>query len=380
MGTDAWKNWQGFDAGEPEGENYDDELHSDVEFAGGARDFGPFRLSAVHREVPATQDVGLALVLHGGVHVSLIPDVVINGKLAKPDSTAYHGGTMSDEVAALVSLIMGVRLRVAGTARLSGIHQPDDDPGRLPMLFEVPRLTRPGRGDDLIPAAVQRSTNLDDLDRLVSFPSLAEGAQVELVRAARSYASGLWWANEDPNLAWLQLVTAVEIAAKARQLSEVDAVALLKDVWEELWTAIEPADDPVRQSVAYLLAPQIRAARAFRDFLADCAPEPPEIRPQFSPLDWTKIRQHAGKIYEHRSQALHAGKPFPMPMCERPGIEGPNAIQEVPYGLNSGSNGAIWAAKETPMLLSTFEYIARGALLAWWDELIDAASGSRPAT
>ena len=45
------------------------------------------------------------------------------------------------------------------------------------------------------------------------------------------------------------------------------------------------------------------------------------------------------------------------------------AIQEVPYGLNTGGLGGIWDAKEVPMLLATFEYIARGALLAWWDEL-----------
>ena len=43
--------------------------------------------------------------------------------------------------------------------------------------------------------------------------------------------------------------------------------------------------------------------------------------------------------------------------------------QEVPFGLNSGGLGGIWDAAEVPMLLSTFEHIARGALLIWWDEL-----------
>jgi len=33
--------------------------------------------------------------------------------------------------------------------------------------------------------------------------------------------------------------------------------------------------------------------------------------------------------------------------------------------------GAIWDAAETPMLLATFEYIARGALLQWWDEMAE---------
>ena len=219
MGTDAWKNWRAFDSGEPERENYDDELQSDVSFIGGPADFGPFKLSIVIRGVNVGHEVGPALIVHGGVHANLIPEIVINGKLAKADSTAYHGGSMSDEIAALVSLIAGVRLRAAGTVRLSGIHDPDDEDPGTPILFEVPRLSRPGRGDrELIPSAVRRPTNLDGLDRLAYLPSLAENFQVELVRAARAYASGLWWANEDPNRAWLQLVTAVEVAAKARQV------------------------------------------------------------------------------------------------------------------------------------------------------------------
>jgi hypothetical protein len=169
---------------------------------------------------------------------------------------------MSDEIAALVSLIAGVRLRAAGTVRLSGIHDPDDEDPGTPILFEVPRLSRPGRGDrELIPSAVRRPTNLDGLDRLAYLPSLAENFQVELVRAARAYASGLWWANEDPNRAWLQLVTAVEIAAKARQVGDVDPVVLLEDAWPELWAALQPADDGVKAGIAQLLAWQIKSTK-----------------------------------------------------------------------------------------------------------------------
>lgn len=81
------------------------------------------------------------------------------------------------------------------------------------------------------------------------------------------------------------------------------------------------------------------------------------------------MAQHARLIYAHRSTALHAGKPFPLPMLERPRSEENGAIQEVPWGLTSGGQGGIWDSKEAPMLLSTFEHIARGSLLNWWDEL-----------
>src|SRR5271155_2918456 len=82
---------------------------------------------------------------------------------------------------------------------------------------------------------------LSQLDRLDSFPDLDEEAQVELIRAARAYAAGLWWSNEDQNLAWLQLVTAVEIAANHRQKVRAAPQELVEDLWPELWSAVQSA-------------------------------------------------------------------------------------------------------------------------------------------
>jgi len=143
MGTDAWRNWRSFDDGQPESENFDDELQSDVPFLGGQVTFGPYTLSTVIRGSDA---VGSAVIVHAGIHANLVPEVVVNGKLAKSDSSAYHGGTMTDEIAALISLELGVRVRLAGTIRLSGIHD-NDSTARPPLCFEVPRLTRPGRAE-----------------------------------------------------------------------------------------------------------------------------------------------------------------------------------------------------------------------------------------
>jgi hypothetical protein len=131
----------------------------------------------------------------------------------------------------------------------------------------------------------------------------------------------------------------------------------------------QPANDEVRAEISKRLAPQIRATRKFVDFLTECAPEAPELRPPFGELDWAKMAQHAKLIYDHRSTALHGGKPFPLPMLGQPRVEGNGAIQEVPWGVNTGGLGGVWDAKEAPMLLSAFEYIARGSLLNWWDEL-----------
>ncbi|NGY65059.1 hypothetical protein G7043_39715 [Lentzea sp. NEAU-D13] len=370
MGTDAWRNWIAFNDEKPETENADDELYSDRLFVGGPSSHGPYALAAIiGRPLPGTlPTVRPAVRLHVGVHANLIPDVVIDGELVPANSDAYHGGTASDEIAALVSLILGVRLRVAGTARLSGIHEHSE--AHPPIYLEVAPLAHPGRlGREYIPAALTRLADLGQLDRLDSFPDLNEEAQVELVRAARAYATGLWWSNEDQNHAWLQLVTAIEIAANYRQTGQVTPQELVEDLWPELWAALQTADDAVRAEVSHQIAPQIRATKKFVDFLTECAPEPADLRPPTGELDWTKMAQHAKLIYRHRSKALHGGKPFPLPMLEQPRHEANGAIQEVPWGLNTGGLGGVWDAKEAPMLLSTFEHIARGSLLNWWDEL-----------
>ena len=120
----------------------------------------------------------------------------------------------------------------------------------------------------------------------------------------------------------------------------------------------------MQAEVSKALGASDQATRKFIDFLTEYAPEPPALRPPFSALVWDNMADHARRIYGHRSVALHGVKPFPLPMLEQPGPEENGAIQEVPYGLNTGGLGGIWDAKEVPMLLATFEYIARGALLA----------------
>lgn len=370
MGTDAWRNWNAFLNGEPEVEDADDDFYSDRHFVGGSTVHGPYTIDPIIGSIGRQQLVTVrpALRLTLGVHTNLIPDLVVDNSLVPPYSEAYHGGTVGDEIAALVSLSLGVRLRVAGTSRISGIHDPGDK--QRSIYLEVPPLAHPGRpGREHIPAALTRPAQLDQLERLDSFPSIPEKPQMELVRAARAYATGLWWSNEDGNLAWLQLVSAIEVAANYRQQVRATAEELIADLWPELWAVLEALDPEVRAEISKLLAPQVRATRKFVSFLAECAPEPPEQRPSFDVLDWTRMADHAKLIYRLRSDALHNGKPFPQPMLEIPRREENGSIQEVPGGLTTGGYGAIWAAEETPMLLATFEHIARGALLKWWDEL-----------
>jgi hypothetical protein len=263
MGTDAWKNWQAF---VPDREAIEDsvtELHSDREFTGGPESFGPYTLTPVIRARVAKGGVGEAVILDEALHAWLIPEIVVDGKLAKSDSSAYHGGTIADEVTALVSLELGVRLRVAGMRETSGIRYPDNAP-HPPIHFEVPELVHPGtRGREILPHVMSRPASLSGLNLLASFPLLKEKDQIELARAARSYASAIWWANEDPNQAWLQLVSAVEVAASRRQRKSAPPEKLLGEHWPELWEHVSKLDDEPRAAASKLLAQQTKATAKF---------------------------------------------------------------------------------------------------------------------
>ena len=102
-------------------------------------------------------------------------------------------------------------------------------------------------------------------------------------------------------------------------------------------------------------------------------PEAPIDRPEaWAQIEWTQDKLYGAfqKIYNHRSKALHDGIPFPAPMCEAPHYMKPwKAVAEKPMGLGGSVYGGQWLIEDTPMHLSTFEYIARHAILKWWESL-----------
>ena len=87
------------------------------------------------------------------------------------------------------------------------------------------------------------------------------------------------------------------------------------------------------------------------------------------------MRRALEKIYHWRSRALHGGTPFPLPMCMAPRKFNANAYEEKPSGRRATALGGVWIAEDTPMLLNTFEYIVRNALLQWWRSMLSITEG-----
>lgn len=125
----------------------------------------------------------------------------------------------------------------------------------------------------------------------------------------------------------------------------------------------------VSEGLAEKLAPTVKATAKFIEFTLTYLPDPPDPRPDWGLVEWDEMRSTLSTIYDHRSKDLHAGTPFPGPMCEVP-MDDPNGIAtERIHSLGVAGQGGVWTEDELPMHLHTFAYVAGGALRNWWATL-----------
>jgi hypothetical protein len=115
------------------------------------------------------------------------------------------------------------------------------------------------------------------------------------------------------------------------------------------------------------------ATTRFVEFAVAHAPQPPDVRPTYGHLEWSALGPALRLIYHWRSLDLHAGVPFPAPMCEPPQDAEPGVATERFPALAASQAGARWTAERMPMYLHTFAFITRQALTNWWNSLPDAS-------
>ncbi len=282
----------------------------------------------------------------------------------KTDVSLYHGGSMQEEIAALLSLRFGVRMRAGGISRAWGFLS--DDPLGRPMGIQDAELF-PWEYSSGTPRVIPVRVNpvtlaLDDI--LPRYPHLRPQDAIALVRAARMYQDALWISDPEPHLAWLLLVSAVEVAANAWREDQGNVEERMHEQRPDLVDALRAVSEAHFQEVARLMAPTLGIKRKFVDFLMEF--RAPPISSRFAAaFDEERLRKAFGVIYRHRSKALHTGVPFPNPMCAAP-AKLADGWMEAPPGLASLSRGGVWAASDMPMLLHTFAYLVQHALISWW--------------
>ena len=367
-GPISQENWQAALKGEPLQQSVEWPLFTDARLTGEVRgELGPYaflNLVAVRREFRLARP---ASILRSDMHLpNDLPD------MSRTDQTQYHGGTFADEMAALASLTLGIRMKAGGASRI--FDKADDAKGK-PIAWDSrpdPVLGAHPFGRVLPAAASERSLN--DLDALAALPKVEATDAIAFVRSARLYQEGLWVGESDPSLAWLLMVSSVESAANQWRKEKGPATDRLTTAKPDLVAFLKKYNAPgLVDRVAAEFADTIGATRTFINFLLEHLPAPPSKRPlHWAQLSWKKsdLKKTLGLVYKYRSKALHEGVPFPAPMCQ-PGMAIPNSDvpSEIPTGLASSMLGGVWTAKDTPLLLHTFEYIARNAILSWWKAL-----------
>ncbi len=368
LGPRTWRNWHRWQTAEPTARpSSEGALYSDADVTNHLTDgCGPYRFLN-----------GLSFPAPSGGPKGVLPAIVVRQwwllddhdmvALDKTNYTIYHGASQLEEIAALASCSLGIRCRAGGLTRVWWLDP--DELGR-PVGFDhvVPYLAPPRDHRGSVLPALNRPVDLADLRRfLLAYRDAPADKATEILRAARMYQQAVWVADDDPNLAWLRLVGAAEVAANHWRGEKLTPVDVLKKADPDLAALLESQGKEHLAAVAKKLAHGVRSQQRFLDWVSRFVPPEPTERPdEWGRVDRNDLEAHLRVIYNYPSQALHAGTPFPAPMCEPPFKPMGGPPLERPMGRAAGVGDAAWMASDTPMLLAHFEYLFRGALHGWW--------------
>jgi hypothetical protein len=345
IGPVAWRNWRAAHQVPPVRSGVEVLLYSDAHVTGEvAAGLGPYQLL---NALPGAGARGAqpAVVIRAGYAIEFRPN--LQGKEDVTDETRYHGGDMFDEIAALLSLALGIRCRSAGRIRIWELGEGNDPLGH-PVHFDVDPPYLP-EGDARIPR-LRRTVAVGDADPFLQrYAAVRANDAVSLLRAARLYQQAVWIADTDPSQSWVQLVSALETAASATRVKGPSPLDRLRAAWPQLAKLLDDlADDVGADAIARLVAPVVKSKAEYLRFMDAFAPAPPAERPyEWARVDWPRLPEHLATIYDYRSRALHAGTPFPVPMCEPARVLDDGVPIERPMGMSTWAQDARWNADDT---------------------------------
>lgn len=369
----SWINWQAAKANSTATGAAEFAIFTDCRTVGELRDgIGPY---AVLNTIPIFPDV------FGSLEVANLPRQPqpitlrahdhVPADPADPQSQNWlDNSTVDDEIAALLSLALGRRFRGGGLSRRFWFNA-DADPLGQPYEYgrRMPHLPQ-GYGRGLVIPEARSTANLSEAQPLLTrYGDLASDSAATVLRVSRAYRDGLWVAEGDPSEAWLRFVSAVETAGGTWTPGSVSNADTVRLSMPSVANALAEHGDEYAQRVSDLLADLVGSTRRFVAFLLDNAPAAPLPRPSHSGVDWTNLKPALAKAYSWRSLALHTGTPIPWGMSMPPMKTDTGGMTETAPGIGTIEDGIELPLSELPMLLSTFEYIARNALVRWWASL-----------
>lgn len=297
----------------------------------------------------------------------------------------WLGMRVDQEFAAVLSLLLGVRMRSGGTIRRYG---PDNLAGRTDFVEHVvpalPPRARSGLSIVRCPVGGQEQLPLADLvPRVADLRLVSALHAVTMVRAASVFSDALWVCDHDPELAWLHCVTALELAADRYDRDQADAVELLRqEKGKKYFEKVSAKGPEVLARAAELHCRRTRAEKKLQALLIDFPPAAPVVRPAgpaWIRVDWddqADLRRRVETIYAHRSARLHGGVQFPAPLLMPPlvaGAEHAGGAEDSEPVSHGGGLG--WRNVDLPLTLDAFVHLTRSCLLSWWASLSTAGIG-----
>ena len=376
-GPYAYENWLAAVAGGPFEGGFEFPLYSDAEFRAQANKFwGPYTLFNTLSGPSPYNSVRPIFVL--GVDLHLKPSDLVDRDAETTDVERYLGGGPELEMAALCSLAMGIRLKPGGMTRV--FNKQSEYPRGLPYGADVEGATRRtgGLATGILPEVLKFEVR--DVDRVATYPLINPEQAIALARVAKLYQDAVWVAEGEAALSWLFLVSAIETAADSWYGADKRSPAAeLRELRPEVAQRLQEAGgNSLVEDIAGHFAGTLGALKKFASFVLEFLPETPKTRPPLkAQVSWSpdEMKRFLKVIYGLRSKALHDGIPFPPVMCERP-YQAPDweAPAEAPVEDVYRNAYGVWKRENTPMLLHTFEHVARGALLKWWDSMVSASS------
>ena len=281
----SWTNWHAYERGQRARSAHEFYLYSDSALNGTAREFGPFRLmnllAGERREGALSRPIAALRIRYAS-----------NPNLG--DDDAEHGKRQPDEIAALVSLILGVRVQAGGEVRHFDLDDDAEPLGEPRAVTEVETpILLPGSPSSVIPNA-RRTVRLDQLDQLEVYPKLEASMATALLRAARLYQEALWISEREVWLTWLLLVSAVETAAQTQELGDKSSSSeLLKELDPKLAAVAAKYGESCLAEVAETQVKLLGATKKFLGFLQAFMPPAPAASPARScgpPRDQGRVR------------------------------------------------------------------------------------------
>ncbi|WFE69941.1 hypothetical protein P8S55_09060 [Halomonas sp. M1] len=296
----------------------------------------------------------------------------------KTDFSKYHGGWATDEIAALASLRLGIRLKAGEQTRLFGGYSSDPLGTPRTSCKKRPEIFFKERAP-ILPGVV-KTVSMNSLKDIQGLKKVTPSQYAALVRAARQYQDAIWIAESEPELAWLMLVSAIETAANewsAQDLSPIEKMKKSKPDLSDL--IVSRGGEELLEVIAKDFAPTLGATNKFIKFCLGFFPDPPAIRPcEHARVKWSKtgFKSIINVVYKYRSIALHAGIPFPAPLCSPP--EKTSAAEGLSEKgclfLAVHTLGASWKSDDLPISMNTFSYFVNGVLNNWWNKIVQEGS------